>query len=215
MNLPVFIVFECTSFLVSLIVYFRRPTPLWLRLFPPLLLLTIATELTGYFIASRGRSNGHVYNVYMVVSNFFFYYVLYQTSSNKKVRRYILYTACLFPVAMLINFFIVGILLFHSHAYSFGAISIVIFSAINLVELMKRPGHPKLSHQPEFWITIGLLFFYACSFPIISSFSLAKFWPFTVYDILVLVLKLLVCLFYSLFTIGFLCVAAKRKPPVN
>jgi hypothetical protein len=210
---PLFIYFIGVSFLASLTVYFfNKPAPLYLKLFPPFLLISIAVELAGMYYSDIGQANTLQYNFFSVFEFCFYLFVLSQVISKGKVKRTVWVTMGLYALAATINIlFIQGKYVFHTNTYAVGCLLIVAFCIYYFLELFRLPKSVKLQKNPAFWICSGLLFYFCCGFPLfglinylVTVSELLKNNFFTIVTILNIFL-------YSLFTIGFLCRIETRK----
>ncbi|MGN6292174.1 MAG: hypothetical protein ACTHMV_05460 [Chitinophagaceae bacterium] len=210
---PLFIYFIGISFLASLTVYFfSKPAALYLRLFPPFLLISLVVELSGMYYSRSGRANTLQYNFFSVFEFCFYLFVLSQVISNAKMKKAVWITTGLYALTATINIlFIQGKDVFHTITYALGCLLIVIFCIYYFWELFRLPKSVKLQKNPAFWICSGLLFYFCCGFPLfglinylVSVSTLLRNNFFTIVTILNIFL-------YSLFTIGFLCRIRIRK----
>jgi len=211
--LPLYVYFIFISFVASLTVYSQAKTSdLYLKLFPPFLLATIAIEYAAIYLAAKNRSNLALYNFFTVFEFCFYMYVISLIITSKKVKKTIIVAMVLYTLISVINIiFIQEMRKFHTVTYAFGCLLIVATCVYYFFELFKLPKSPKLKNNPAFWICSGILFFYCCSFPL---FGLSNFLS----DISKLIIKniykivtILNIFLYTLFTIAFLCRLKIRK----
>jgi len=211
--LPLYVYFIFISFVASLTVYSQAKTSdLYLKLFPPFLLATIAIEYAAIYLAAKNRSNLALYNFFTVFEFCFYMYVISLIITSKKVKKTIIVAMVLYTLISVINIiFIQEMRKFHTVTYACGCLLIVATCVYYFFELFKLPKSPKLKNNPAFWICSGILFFYCCSFPL---FGLSNFLS----DISKLIIKniykivtILNIFLYTLFTIAFLCRLKIRK----
>jgi len=211
--LPLYVYFIFISFVASLTVYSQAKTSdLYLKLFPPFLLATMAIEYAAIYLAAKNRSNLALYNFFTVFEFCFYMYVISLIITSKKVKKTIIVAMVLYTLISVINIiFIQEMRKFHTVTYAFGCLLIVATCVYYFFELFKLPKSPKLKNNPAFWICSGILFFYCCSFPL---FGLSNFLS----DISKLIIKniykivtILNIFLYTLFTIAFLCRLKIRK----
>lgn len=202
--MPIHIYFELISFFASITLYFQKETPRYMKFFPVFLLFTIVVEITGWKITDR-QANIWLYNFFIIINFDFYLYILKNFIHSLKTRKVILYCMGIYPILALANILFGQNNAFNSVTYSIGCLFVVSASIYYFFELFRRPQFVNLIREHAFWITSGLLFFYCCTF---GYFSLANFLfrgsPIILQNLRE-VLKIILFLFYSLFTIAFLC----------
>ncbi|HMH31937.1 MAG TPA: hypothetical protein VK543_02850 [Puia sp.] len=204
MNLEVIII--VISFFAALTVYFQPGSPLYLKLFPPFLAMTILVELTAsYFIVKYGE-NVSVYNIFNIVNFCFYYFVLREIITNKTAKKVIFYIMMIFlPLAVCNLLFVQKIGNFNSMTFSIGSLLIVGMCVYYFFELFQLPKAINLLREPAFWICSGLLFFFVCSFPFFGLINFISNASLLLLSRFVRVLIIVNVFLYSLFTIAFLC----------
>jgi hypothetical protein len=200
------------SFFAALTVYFRSKSPFYIKLFPPYLALTVFVELFADYLVAEGKQNVSVYNIFMIISFSFYFFVLREIIGNKLVKKIILNIVFVFFVLGIINLlFIQKIGEFNSMTFCIGSLLIVGMCIFYFFELFQLPKATSLLRDPAFWICSGLLFFYVCTFPffglsnLISNSSMALIYKFS------FILLGINVFLYSLFTIAFLCQIGTNK----
>ena len=97
-----------------------------------------------------------------------FYSILFRIHLNNKVLRYIIILLIPFYLILFILnvIFIQGLTTsFHSYTFLLGSFFMVVYSCFFLYEsILPESINVRLSRQPFFWITIGLLIFYSFRF---------------------------------------------------
>lgn len=202
----------CLSFLASLTVYIRpMPREIYLKLFPPFLLLTIGIEYWGHYLSVRGINNMMLYNFFTLFEFLYYLIIISLIVQSARIRKAIMITMVTYSLVAVVNIlFIQDKRMFHSMGYSLGCLIIVIFCVSFFLELFRSPKSIKLTNNPAFWICSGLLFFYCCGFPL---WALSNYWQ----DISSLVLSnfvqivmILNVFLYSIFTIAFICTRTRK-----
>ena len=194
------------SFLASFTAYFQKNVPSYLRLFPAFLLFTIAIELFAIWLSMHGTASTVLYNFFSCVEFLFYMYVLREIILNPKIKRIIFHIAWIYALLGIANIlFIQKLASFNSITYALGCLLIALFCIYFFFELFQTTHSINLVRLPAFWISAGLLFYYACSFPLygLSNF-LRQVSPIITKNIQFILLLLNVFL-YSSFTIAFLC----------
>lgn len=213
MELPIYFYFLVFSAVAGVTVYFQHSTPLYLKLFPFFLLLTIFVELSANWMMRNWGTNMALYNFYLVCNFCFCLYMLREIITDRLMRKVGLITTCAYGLVALFNLiFVQKLHTWNSMSYSLGCLLVVAFCIYYFFELFKRPKATRLTKEPAFWIVSGLLFFYCCSFPFIGLNNFLGNAPLVIRRNLNTILTLLNILLYLLFGIAFLCRLRPRKP---
>ena len=195
------------SFIISLLVYKGTSDKfLYLKIFPPFLLLTIATESFCQYLASVGKNNITIYNFFSVLEFCVYIWLISLIITSKKVKFIAMIVLVLYFVLAVLNIlFVQGPKVFHTISYSIGCLLVVAFCIYYFLELFRQPKSDGLVNNPAFWICTGLLFFYCCSFPL---YGLMNIWA-NISPLLIRnfqkIANILNIFLYTLFIIAFLC----------
>ena len=207
-TVSIYLWFLLASFLISLRVYFRRqPDNVYLRFFPPMLLLTMIVELTGAYIAFQRKPNIILYNYFSMFWMCYYLFTISLMISSIKVKKIIWVTSTIYFILVFSKFTFIDKLnptKWNTVPHSLGFLIIVIFCVYFFYELFKMPKYVNLKTNPAFWICSGLLFFCSCGFPLWGFWNFWVKMPFMVKNFTAIILVLNIFL-YSLFAIGFLC----------
>jgi len=211
MSLPLPLYFEFLAFLTSLLLLKRPETPFYLKLFPGFLLITISIELLSIYLFTHGLFTYKAYNFFTAFEFCFYLFIFSKIIMNPRVRRIITYSIILYLVLALINILFYQKNTFHSITYSLGCLLIVACAVYYFLELFQSPTSIKLSKEPSFWISSGLLFYYCCSLPFLGLTGLLSTMPTILVNNVYYILIAMNVLLYSSFTIAFLCKVPIRK----
>jgi hypothetical protein len=107
--------------------------------------------------------------------------------------------------------FIQGMTVFNTITYSLACLFIVGGCIYYFLELFQQRESVDLLRQPAFWICTGLIFYFACTFPIEGSFNFMNALPRVILQNLFIIFILLNILLYLSFSIAFLCRLKTRK----
>jgi hypothetical protein len=213
MPTPLYFYFIVISFLAGITVYFRKNMPLYLKILPAFLFLTIIVEFVGVWASNHTGTSTKLYNFYIAFNFSFYLFLLREIISNPKLKKANLITIIIYAVYAIINFFYIqGPDVWNSMSYSLGCLLVVAFCIYFFLELFRKPKLTKLTSEPAFWIVSGLLFFYACSFPFLGLNNLVQHTPLGTRMTLNTILTVLNILLYILFSIAFLCQYNFRRP---
>jgi hypothetical protein len=200
------------AFFSSLTSFFRPAAERYLKYFSIFLffnlLLDIATAYTAYY---------HIDNVFL--NNVSFVLViscelllLREIVHGKKAKKVILGFVVAYPMISLINFLLVQVpSAFQSRTYAFGCLLIVPTCVYYFWELFQQKSSVSLARQPAFWICSGLLFYYACTFPLFGLLNFVNALPKIIIQNLFQIFILLNVFQYLSFTIAFLCRLKLKK----
>lgn len=201
------------SLLSSIIIHVRRPNPLYLKLFPLFLLVTIAVEFVAAWVLARTGNNVIVFNIYSIVNFCFYLFVLKEVIVRPVMKMSIKIALFLFLGWSICNlFYIQKVDSWNSMTYSIGCLLVVALSIYYFFELFIRPAFVDLKKEPSFWIISGIMFFYACSFPFLGLANFVSRSPQVLINNLTTILTLLSILMYVLFTIAFICRLKFARP---
>jgi hypothetical protein len=193
------------SAIVGMINWFK-PSPIYLKIFPVFLLATFLVETWGGWLSVRGKSNVLLYSVFHVALFNFYFYVMYSILQKTRARRIVLLIMLLVTFFAIANFiFFQKLNHFHSLTYSIGSLCLVGIASYYFLELFQLPHSVDLLHEPPFWISSALIFYFSCGFPIFGAVNIMPFLPKVLTNNLGTILGLLNLLLYSLFSIAFLC----------
>lgn len=209
-----FIILGC-SFLISMLLFIKKGVPLYLHFFTLLIGVTLIVKIVGHQMAVNMGNNHIVYNFFSVFTLVFYFLVLNAIIQRERFKRIIYFSALIYPVLAVLNiFFVQGVNTFHTYSYGVGAILVVVFCAFYLEELffVEEPI-PGITRLPDFWICLGLLFFYPVTFLGLTSTLITLNYPPAFLRIMSLVLMIPEYILYLCFTIAFLCCLKKPISP--
>lgn len=205
-------IFMSASILAGFYIFFQYATPLHLKLLPFFLVITLANELVAGYLVDHGNHTTILYNIYDIVHFAFYLYLLTNIIAGKKARsvcKKILIGYLVFVSANITLF--QRIETYNSVTYAIGCLLIVALSIYYFYELFSLKHFVNLIHEPSFWISTGLLFYYSCSFPLFTLVNFMHNTPDIIIGTLQSLIQLMNILLYSLFTIAFLCRIRIRK----
>lgn len=201
------------AFIASLTLFFQTDTESYLRLFPVFLLVCILQESVSSYLQLHLKDNLFLSNPFTVLVFCFYFFILRQIIHNTKMKKAILYILFGYAVIAFINiYFIQKHNEFHTITYSLGCLLVVAMSIYYFWELFQSSRMVNLLRQPAFWICSGLLFYFACSFPLygLNNLIFSNLSVSTIHNLMIL-FNLLDVFLYSSFIIAFLCRIRVRK----
>jgi hypothetical protein len=162
-----------TIFLVSFSVFFQKPIPIYLKLFPVYFFAALVTGLREEWLNQHGKYNTGVANIWGIFEFSFYFFVLHEVIVNKKIKRIIFYLVVFFALLAFFNiFFIQHKVGFNPVNFTTGSLITVVACIYYFVELFQKAEAQSLSRLPAFWICSAILFTTVISFPM---FALASF----------------------------------------
>ena len=198
--------FLILSILAGIPVYFRRNSPLHLKIFPIFLLITLIVELVAGYMVSHNKHTTTLYNIYTIMLFGFYVWFLTHIIESKRAKniyKIVLWIYLVFALFNIIFFQKSGT--YNSITYAIGCLTIVALSVYYFYELFERKQFLDLKREPSFWVATGLLFFFACSFPLVTTVNFIQNIPDIIINSLQSIILLINIMLYSLFTIAFLC----------
>jgi len=182
-----------------------------LVLFPGFLLITFIGEYYGVQSSARNQNNLLFYNLFTLFEFVFYLFFFWLICRGRKVKRMNFLIMICYLVITLINiFFYQGRHDFHSYTYILGCILVVVNAIQYFYFLFRLPESVSLARNPFFWIAIGLMFYYTCTF---SLYGLTNFIIENGYynKLFTTIGDILNILLYSLYIIAFLCSINLRR----
>lgn len=206
MDSRLFIWFILAGSILSAIVYFKREVPFFLKTLPVYLLVTFVVELIGQWMNSRGRITLTLYNIFVTVEFIYYFWMLRFVIRNRLIRLILMHSLWVFPILVILNkLFLQKGLQFHTLTASLGCLLIVIATITYFFELFQLEKPVDLIREPSFWICSGLLFYYACIFPLYALINFFRSPTDLVIKIIDSILAIVNIFLYSSFIIAALC----------
>lgn len=205
--MDVYILFILLSAIASSLVFFQKNkvSKFW-YFFPFFLFAAFGVEYTGIGMAYKGESNTTLYNIFTVIEFVFYFWMFSYFIHNTAVKAILRHLLWVYPLLFLINkCYIQTGEQFHTITASLGSILIILCTVYYFYELFKAKKVIDLLHEPAFWISSGLLFFYSCVFPLNSLSSVVEKFSTTAMHNLLILLSWVNILLYSSFIVAFLC----------
>lgn len=194
------------------IIFFRKDTPLHLRLLTLFLYLTVAVEVTATYRWNQGWHTTTLYNFFIVVQFEFYFYLLYAIIPKAGPRFWIQKAAMIFLLFAFVNLYVFqGMEVYNSITYALGCLFVVGFSVSYFYQLFANPILVNLFREPSFWLATALLFYFTCSFPLITLVNFMSHLGESLLSLIASLLSIMNYFLYLLFTIAFLCNIKTRK----
>lgn len=185
---------------------FKKSNPLYLKLLPFFLLLTMAVELIGELLQGPGRNNLLLFNLFTVIEFCYYTWFFSEVTHGKRVKRSIQIIKYLLPTICLINiFFLQGPTVFHTYTYCAACLIMVGLGITYFYQLFYSSGRIDLRREPAFWISIGIVFFFTCAVSVIGVINYVSTLPRNIAILLQKIFLLINAFFYIFFIIAFLC----------
>ncbi len=212
MPLNLDMVFMITCISAGLFLFFQKGTPFHFKLFPFFLLFSLIIEIIAGYLINIGKHTTELYNIWDIIYFTFYIYLMSNIISEEKARKICHKMLLGFIIFAILNIsFFQQINTYNSVTYAIGCLLIVALSVYYFYELFRLKQYLVLTREPSFWITTGILFYFPCSFPLVSSANFIQNIPNISIESLQSLLLLMNILLYSLFTIAFLCRIKIRK----
>ena len=194
------------------IVYFKKGTPVFLRALPVYLLITFTVEYIGQWMNDNGRATVTLYNVFTTIEFVFYFWMLRHMVKNARAKKLLHHSLWLYPVLVILNKLLLQKgLQFHTITFSLGGLLIVMATITYFFELFQFGKPVNLVREPSFWICSGLLFFYACTFPLYALINFLQDPSNIIIKNIASILAIVNILLYSSFIIAALCRIRIRK----
>lgn len=200
-----------TTFLISLSVYFQRPSPLYLKIFPVYLGQIYLTSLCYEAFPNR-KNPAMIANVVDGIEFLFFYFFLWNIIQNVRVKRVIGYALFILPLmAFLSIIYSQNKMAYNTINFSVGCLLTVILCIYYYFELLQGTETRSLARLPAFWIVTGIFFNNVCTFPIYAFVAYMKNVPPIIVRNISMIFLMVTLFSAILYSIGFLCRIRIRK----
>jgi len=184
----------------------NRKSPVYLRLIPYFLSITLLVELVGQYFQKRNINNVIIFNIYAPVEFLFLAYFFGQVIPNRNIQKKINQLGFVVPLLCLINiFFIQGAHVFNTYTFLLGSLEMILLGIIYFYQLFKSSINVVLLKEPPFWICIGIIFFSTCSVTLVGSSNYIALLPKMILRNMNQILLMVDTFFYLMFIIAFLC----------
>ena len=199
-------------FVLSLVNYLNKNSPLYLKLFPVFLFLVLACEYESYRLAHRHQNNLYLYNTILVIEFLFYLFFFYSVYRVSIARKIVLLLMAIYLAGALINiFFIQGMKVFHTYTFMTGCLLVIAGCIYYFLQLFRYPQTGSIMRDPAFWVASALLFYYACVLPVYGILNYISSMSRHFSQTLKFIINFMNILLYSLFILAFLCKLSIRK----
>lgn len=121
----------------------KKTYPLYLKLLPFFLLLTLSVELVAQQFMENGQNNLWIYNFYSIIEFVFYTYFFRMVIPDKKIKKALGYVLYLLPVILLGNiFFIQGVMAFHTYTYALASLTMIALGIIYFSKYLMIQRNP-------------------------------------------------------------------------
>lgn len=200
------VIFMLICLAASLVVVFQRSAEFYLKLFPIYLSITMAVEIISANLASRGKSNIALYNLFSIFEFLFYFFILKSIIKNRKIKKVVDIIMIMYPVLAALNLiFLQRGNVFHSMTYTLGCILVIALCILYFIDVFQNPETTSLLKLPDFWICTAITFSYCCTFPFFAMINFFKRLPPIVGRNFNTIMALINILSFILLTVAFIC----------
>lgn len=166
--------------------------------------ITFIVEIFARYVIVK--PNHWLYNLYLPIEYFLFSAVYYVTFCLKKTRRIIVICSWLLLVFVIINITsLQKIKEFNTYTLLISGTLILTWVFLYFKQLLQKKEYINLLREPMFWISTGLLFFYAGNVFVAGTLNYFIKADLPIAKLLLQMIKLLNILMFSLFIVAILC----------
>lgn len=159
------------------------------------------TEMLGIVIGyGFKKSNYIVFNVYAIISYFFFYWLFYNSFKNKRNKHIVSFFILCFTLVFIIDSFFFNTIFDNQQYYTllFGSISLIVTIILFFIEILNSEAILKVKHLLIFWVAVGLLLFQLGFIPVFLASKYINYSNGLTYGYILLILNFITSLCYSL-----------------
>ena len=198
---------ECITFIAAILLLHKKRIGVW-RLFIALFALIVLAETAGCFMYDiLGKHNHWVYNINMILTDIFIFWILSTANSLQKERKAIYIVIILFFSTAVINlFFFEGLYHYNQYTETAGDIIQIIISCFLFYRLITEVAYRNLFSYEYFWLANGILFSSLGS-TILYHFpeAMSSYQKLTHINVFAILNNILNVLLYSSLIIAFIC----------
>lgn len=173
-----------------------------------LVVYTVLVEWSVFYKAEfcSDKTNVQIYNVFNLVYYLTFAYYFKQIIQLRVVQKIIQGFLYVYPILWYaLVFFVFKLDEWNSYVFIVGGVFIIFFAIVYCYELLSAEEPIMLRNCSEFWIAIGLIFFYVCSVPYMGMYRFLTAHYTNLATLLHVPLQISNIVMYSLFTYAFIC----------
>ncbi len=206
----IFLLIQLFEIIAAIIasVFYKKYAESFLKYFLAMLWIIVFVEGLVWSLKRNGvvLQNNFIYNVLNVLQNIFYFVLYYRNLRSKLYRKWIIGFMASYMAAVVINFMWIQKLTitapFNSYTFTIGAIFLIITIGLFLVEILNTEKILYFTRYLMFWISIGLLIFYAGIIPFMIGINLLP--SMLSSDSLTIAFIALNFFMYASFSIGFI-----------
>jgi len=204
---------QLSIFLISLLVFAKKPVPRYLRLLPIYFFCLMIVDKIVDYTSDLGMHNNIMLNIWGIAEFSFYFFVVHEIIGSMKVKKRILYIIIVYTVFAFVNlFFIQNNDLFNPINFTIGTVITVVLCIYYFFELFQKTEAQSLTRLPSFWIVSAILFNAVLIFPIWALFSFMdqlsnanRKSSQIIFNNIIAIFNIISILTYILYSIGFLC----------
>jgi hypothetical protein len=183
----------------------------FLKFLPFYCILVVCVELSGQYVQRFVRNNAPIYNIFLIIQLTYFLYFFRTSINGDKIKKIIYHLLWIFPLGCLVNIlFIQGFYKFNTYSFTIACVLMITLGVIYFYRLFQNGEKIALFHEPAFWMSMGILFFFVCGLSTVSISNYLSNLPMSFLYNYGKILKLINAFFYLFFIIAFLC---RSNPP--
>lgn len=152
------------------------------------------------------KTNVQMYNFFHLVQYLAFAYYFRQIIQLHFVQKIIRFFLYLYPIFWyVLVFFVFQFNEWNSYVFIVGGVFSILWAVVYCYQLLTAEEPVMLRNCSEFWIAIGLIFFYVCSVPYMGMYRFIAEYHTDLARLLWIPLQISNIVMYSLFTYAFIC----------
>ncbi|HVY75427.1 MAG TPA: hypothetical protein VG890_11390 [Puia sp.] len=200
------VIFMLICLAASLVLVFQRSAEFYLKLFPIYLSITMAVGIISANLASKGKPNIVLYNLFSIFEFVFYFFILKSIIKNKKAKKTVNVIIIAYPMLAALNLiFLQRGVAFHSMSYTLGCLLVIALCILYFIDVFQNPETTSLLKLPAFWICTAITFSYCCTFPFFAMINFFKQLPPIVGRNLHTIMALINIFSSILLTVAFIC----------
>lgn len=192
------------------VVRYGNTMPSYIAILLLTFVLTFIVEIFARYVVTR--PNHWLYNLYLPIEYLLFSALYYVTFPLKYIRRIIIFCSSFLIVFVIINITCLQkINEFNTYTLLISGSLILTWVFLYFKLLLQKKEYINLLREPMFWISTGLLFFYAGNVFVAGTLNYFIKADLTIAKLMLQMIKLLNILMFSLFIVAILCQPRRKS----
>lgn len=134
-------------------------------------IINLLSEIAGYMLTAKGYKNIWLYNIADVVRYQLWFLYYWASCQQQLQKKYYVYLIVAFLIVYGITLYYQPLAVFQTISFIGGGIMLLSCAVIFYMNEYRSTSTQKLTANPHFWISTGLLIYYTLNLPFIGLYN--------------------------------------------